>query len=163
MSIVRGSYNATWNSLSVGNTEIGFRHSYNYRGRTINFDAIGETPVDTIFAGMTMTVDFVAQEYDAAAVDSLRWPFNATIGQLAPAGQSLWELARPLVLTACGSTAPSTITFYKTILAPDFDLDIDYSHRERPLPMRLIVFPVRAGATSQMPSGCNDIIFFVEA
>lgn len=167
MSVIRGAYNATYNALAVGNTEVGFRLSYSYRGRNINFDAVGETPVDVIFSGISITIDFVAQEYDAAAIDILRWPFNGIVGSIDPAGLSMWEAAKPFVLTGCtNGVDPQTITFYKTILAPDFDLDIDYSHRERPLPMRLIVFPVKYNAagytTPAMPSGCTDIVFFEE-
>jgi len=167
MSVIRGSYSATWNALAIGNTEVGFRKSYSYRGRNINFDAVGETPVDTIFAGITMTIDFVAQEYDAAAIDSLRWPFHATLGTVAPAGLSLWTAAKPLILTSCVTGVdPATITFYKTILAPDFQLDIDYSHKERPVPLRLMVFPVAYSqggyATPSMPTGCLDVVYFEE-
>lgn len=168
MTIIRGAYTATWNSLAVGNTEIGFRVSYSYKGRPINFDAVGETPVDIIYAGLNMNIDFVAQEYDAAAIDSLRWPWDGIIGNLSPAGLSIWELAKPLILTGCTSGVdPETITFYKTILAPDYNLEIDYSHKERPLPIRLIVLPVKyngAGyATPALPSGCTDLVYFDEA
>ena len=171
MTIIKGTYASTYNGLDTGNTEVGFRKQYSYQGRNINFDAVGVTPVDIIFQGMRMTVDFVAMEYDAPAVDSLRWPFHATPGQLDPAGQSLWDLARPLILTACNvATVPATITFYKTILAPEFDLELEYSHRERPVPMRLMVLPVQfdatgayAGATLLRPNGCNDIVYYEEA
>lgn len=170
MSVIRGSYSATYDGFNVGNTEIGFRHSYSYRGRNINFDAVGETPVDIIFSGMNMSVSFVAQEYDAAAIDYLRWPFNATIGITSPAGLSLWQAAKPLLLTGCNTlTDPQTILFPKTILAPDFDLDIDYSHKERPLPMRLMVFPVSFESDGSVyytdpayPHGCEDVVYFIE-
>lgn len=168
MTIIRGSYNATYNALSIGNTQVGYRHSYSYQGRPINFDAVGNTPVDTIFAGISMSVDFVAQEYDAAAIDTLRWPFNAAIGRVAPAGLSMWQLAKPLILTSCiNGINPQTLTFIKAILAPDFDLDIEYSHKERPLPMRLTVFPVKYEADGdysvpEMPTGCNDLVYFTE-
>jgi hypothetical protein len=168
MTVIRGSYSGTYNSLAIGNTEIGFRVSYSYKGRNINFDSVGDTPVDIIFAGLNMNVDFVAQEYDAAAIDTLRWPFDAIQGNLSPAGLSMWLLAKPLVLTGCTTGVdPQTITFYKTILSPDFNLDIDYSHRERPLPMRLIVFPVKYNsegyATPELPSGCTDLVYYDEA
>jgi hypothetical protein len=170
MSVVRGSYSATYGGFSVGNTEIGFRHAYSYRGRNINFDAVGEIPVDVIFSGINMSVSFVAQEYDAAAIDLLRWPFNATVGVTSPAGLSLWEAAKPLLLTGCNvNTEPQTILFPKTILAPDFDLEIDYSHKERPLPMRLMVFPVSYSGDGSIdydeplyPQGCEDVIYFIE-
>lgn len=170
MSIVRGSYFGTYKGFSIGNTEIGFRLSYSYRGRGIMFDAVGETPVDTIYTGINMRVSFVAQEYDAAAIDLLRWPFNTTIGETSPAGLSLWEAAGPLLLTGCNVlTEPQTILFPKAILSPDFDLDIDYSHKERPLPMQLSIFPVAVeGDTSDYydgpsyPAGCTDVVYFIE-
>lgn len=167
MSVIRGSYSATYNALAVGNTQVGFRHSYSYNGRNINFDAVGETPVDIIFAGLNMNVDFVAQEYDAAAIDILRWPFHVTPGQVDPAGLSLWQAAKPLILTSClTGVNPQTLTFIKAILAPGFDLDINYSHQERPLPMRLVVFPVKYNAvgytTPEMPTGCDDVVYFTE-
>lgn len=167
MTVIRGTYNAVYNSLSIGNTQVGFRKNYSYRGRPINFDAVGETPVDTLFAGLELSVDFVAQEFDASAIDILRWPFHATIGQLDPAGQSLWELAKPLLLISCHTDIdPQTILFPKAILAPEYQVSIEYSHRERPLPMRLQVFPVmydsEGYATPSMPSGCEDIVYFVE-
>jgi hypothetical protein len=167
MGIVRGAYTATWNALDVGNTELGFRESYQHRGREINFDAVGETPVDTIFTGVSMFVDMVLQEYDAAAIEDLRWPWHSVPGQMFPAGDSLWELARPLVLTSCRTgTNPQTKSFYKAILATDFDLDILYSHRERPLPMRMRIFPLKynaAGyATPEMVDGCSEYIFYEE-
>lgn len=170
MSVIRGSYSATYNGFNIGNTEIGFRHSYSYRGRNINFDAVGETPVDVIFSGMQMSVSFVAQEYDAAAIDRLRWPFNSLIGVTSPAGLSLWQAAKPLLLTGCATNVdPETILFPKTILAPDFDLDIDYSHKERPLPMRLVVFPVSFEedissyiSSPSYPAGCANVVYFIE-
>lgn len=163
MTVIRGAYNATYNSLSIGNTEVGFRKSYSYQGRDINFDAVGATPVDSIFDGLTLNIDFVCMEYDAAAIDILRWPFHATIGTLAPAGLSMWQLAKPLVLTSCTTGVnPQTITFYKAILAPGYDLELEYSHRERPVPLRMMIFPVKDGATGSLPDGCNDIVYFTE-
>lgn len=168
MSVIRGAYSATYNALAVGNTEVGFRMSYSYKGRNINFDAVGEVPVDVIFAGISLTVDFVAQEYDAAAIDILRWPFNGIVGTIDPAGLSMWQQAKPLILTGCtNGVDPQTITFYKAILAPDYDLDIEFSHKERPLPIRLMVLPVKYNSegytTPEYPSGCSDVVYFEEA
>ena len=170
--VVRGSYYGTYDGVAIGETEVGFRHSYSYNGRNITFDSVGETPVDIIYAGLNMNVDFVAQQYVAAAIDDLRWPFNFIIGTVAPAGLSIWAIAKPLLLTSCVTGVdPQTIFFPKAILAPGFSLDIDYSHKERPLPMRLMILPVRYNAEGYegtgeddilMPSGCTDIIYFEE-
>lgn len=165
MAIVRGAYIGTYNALAIGNTEIGYKHSYSYRGRGIVFDVVGGNPVDILLDGIDMKVSFVAQEYDSAAIDILRWPFHANVGETQPTGFSLWEAAKPLLLTACGTTVPETILFPKTILAPDFTLDINYNHLERPLPMQLMVFPVQEAASYAvplMPDGCENIVYFIE-
>lgn len=169
MSIIRGTYNGTYNGFDIGNTQVGFRKSYSYNGRAINFDSVGQTPVDIIFAGLQMKVGFVAQEYDAEAIDILRWPFGTIPGRASPQGLSMWEQAKPLLLTACKNTnIPQSILFPKAILAPDYTIDLDYSHTERPLPMSLVIFPVKYEAgdpeydTPLMPSGCSEIVWFVE-
>jgi hypothetical protein len=169
MSIIRGSYNGLYNGLAIGNTQVGFRKSYSYQGRNINFDAVGQTPVDIIFAGLQMKVGFVAQEYDAAAIDILRWPFHSIPGRVSPQGLSMWEQAKPLLLTACRTTnIPQAILFPKAILAPDYTIDLDYSHTERPLPMSLVIFPVRYNSedpeyeTPLIPSGCGEVVWYVE-
>lgn len=168
MTVIAGSYSGTWNALAIGNTAAGFRKNYAYKGRQIQFDAVGEANVDQIFTGLNMTVDFVAQEYDAAAIDTLRWPFASTIGRVNPAGLSMWQAAKPLILTSClTGVDPQTITFYKTILAPEYEISTEYSHRERPLPMRVIVFPVKYEAggdysTPSHPTGCEEIVYFSE-
>lgn len=163
--IIKGPYNGTWNGLNIGNTLVGFNHKYSYRGRRIQFDSIGETDVDIILSGLSMSVDFVGQEFDAAAIDTMRWPWHATIGQMPVSGVSMWELAKPLILTSCKTGVnPMTITFYKTILAPDFEIDTKYSHEERPLGMRMMVFPVKYDsegyATPELPTGCEDNVYF---
>lgn len=167
MSVIRGSYTGTYNALNVGNTEAGFRQSYSYQGRNINFDSVGETPVDVIFAGINITVDAVFQEYDAPAIDLIRWPFTATPGLLDPAGLSMWAAAKPLILTSCTGVLPLSIEYPKAILAPEYSLDIDFSHRERPVPMRFIILPVQFEAlgdysSPSLPNGCEDVVYFVE-
>lgn len=164
---MRGSYVGTYNALAIGNTQIGFKTSYSYRARGIMFDTVGSTPVDMLFDGMDFKVSFVAQEWTAAARDALRWPFSATPGELVPSGISLWTAAKPLLLTACDAltTVPVTILFPKAILAPDYTLDTDYNHLERPLPIQLIVFPVKkAGsyAVPLLPDGCNNVVYYIE-
>ena len=170
MSIVKGAYIGSYNSLDIGNTQIGFKHSYSYRGRNIVFDVVGSNPVDILLDGLDMKVSFVAQEFDLEAIDILRWPFSGTVGITQPTGISMWELAKPLLLTGCSeTTSPSSILFPKTILAPDYTLDIDYNHLERPLPMQLLVFPVQfeqsgdpSYDTPLMPNGCNPVLYFIE-
>ena len=167
MSVIAGAYNATWNGLSLGNTEGGFRKSYNYDGLQIRFDSVGSGVIDIIRTGLAMFVDFVLMEYDAAAVDALRWPFDGTIGSYSNSGASMWQAAKPLVLTSCRQIDPATITFYKTIMAPGYSMELDYAgSKERIVPLRLIVFPIKYAAeissNPEMPNGCEDAIYFEE-
>lgn len=164
MPVVAGPYSATWNALSLGNTIQGFEKSYSMGARPIQFDAVGETPVDMLVNRMIMTVDFILAEADVAAISTITWPWHATRGRFPRSGTSLFTYAKPLVLTACDTINPLTITFFKTILAPDFQERIRYSHMERYIPIQLYVFPIKQGseALPLQPTGCNDISFFAE-
>lgn len=168
MSVISGAYNATWNALAVGQLEVGgIRERYSWNGREIRFDAVGMAPVDSLFGGIAMALDLVAMEYNAAAIDTMRWPFHIIPGTVPPAGLSMWEKAKPLVLTGCRDDVdPLTKTFHKTILAPGYDVELDYSaNKERSVPLRVLVFPVKYAAdyaVPLMPTGCSDIVYYSE-
>lgn len=167
--IVAGAYSGTWNALAIGNVgQGGYKNRYNYSRKDIFFDAVGNIPVDALFTGVNMFVDFVLMQYNKAAIASMTWPWHATRGRAPVAGTPLWDLAKPLVLTACDATVnPSSITFIKTIIAPDYDTIHNYSGtEERMIPMRLIVLPVKYNAigyaTPARPDGCVDVAYFTE-
>lgn len=169
MSVTSGAYSATWNALAIGQFELGgIRERYNWQGKEIRFDSVGMSPVTMLFGGIVMAVDFVAMEYDAAAIATMRWPWHANTGQVPPAGTDMWARAKPLILTSCRADInPQTKTFFKTILAPGYDVELDYSAvKERSVPIRLLVFPVKhdAGgyATPAMPTGCLDNVYYTE-
>ena len=117
---------------------------------------------------LEMYIDFVCMEYDAPALATMMWPWHALRGIDYVAGQSQWARAKPFIMTSCRSDInPLTITFPKTILATDYDLQLDYtSSKERVIPIRLKVFPVQYNAAGYaspvMPSGCVDIAYFTE-
>lgn len=163
MTVVAGPYTATWNALAVGNTATGFEHSYAVGARPIQFDSVGETPIDLLINRMVMTVDFVIAEADSAAIATMLWPWHTTKGVFPRSGTSLFSLAKPLILTACDTINPATITFYRTILSPESQQRILYSHRERYIPVQLYCFPVDnvSGPTVQ-PTGCNATKYFEE-
>lgn len=175
--VVSGAYTATWNSLAIGNVGLGgYKLRYSYLQREINFDAVGLTPVDQIFTGLVMMLDFVCMQYNYAAIATMSWPWSvsgmATKGTVKPAGFSMWDAAQPFVMTACcGSMAnPSAITFHKTILAPNYEIVQDHSGvQEKMTPIRLIVFPVAFNTTVspvhspvQRPAGCAGTTYYTE-
>lgn len=184
-NIVSGAYFAYWGagdylstdpiSYALGNTQTGIRVSHNYQGRDINFDALGAAPADSLFLGVSMTIDFVLMEWGLGGavrpgIEQLRWNSftGATLGYSKPAGGSLWERAKPLVLRGCfNNIDPQEIVFFKTILMPGFDLDTNYSHIERVLPVRMMVFPVGYEAEIDpdnpiRPIGCSELAYFEE-
>ena len=166
MPVISGAYSAQWNAVTLGNANAGYRVNHSYQGRDIRFDSVGTTPVDTIETGLGMTIDFVLMEYDLAAVKAIRWPFHPVEGIKYTAGSSMWSLAKPLILTSClTGVNPQTITFYKTILAPNFGVEINFSGvMERMVPMRLHVFPVGFDAGGYtiptLPNGCGELVYF---
>jgi hypothetical protein len=167
--IVAGAYYGTWNGLAVGNVgQGGYKMRYNYSRKDIYFDAVGNIPVDALFTGVNMFVDFVLMQYNKQAIASMTWPWKATRGIAPAAGTPIWDLAKPLILTACDSTVnPTSITFLKTVIAPDYDTIHNYSGtEERMIPMRLIVLPVKYAsegyATPARPDGCADVTYFTE-
>jgi hypothetical protein len=167
--IVISSYSATWNALAVGNVaKGGFKKRYNYSRRDVLFDAVGDTPVDMLFTGLNMFVDFGVMQYNKEAIATMTWPWDVIRGTVPNAGKSLWLMAKPFVLTACDADAnPTSITFIKTIIAPDFDTIHNYSGtEERMIPMRLIVLPVKYNSggytTPERPIPCEKVTYFTE-
>lgn len=169
MTVISGYYSATWNSLAIGNLEVGgIRERYSWQGRPIRFDGVGMVDVDQLFMGTSMSLDFVCMEYDAAAIATMRWPMHSVPGRSSAAGLSMWEKAKPFVTTACRSGInPTTKTYLKTILAPNYELQLDFSGtKERSVPIRLLVFPVKYNAegytSPELPSSCSDMVFYTE-
>jgi hypothetical protein len=168
--IIAGAYTGTWNALAIGNIGLGgYKLRFNYSRKDVFFDAVGNVPVDSLFTGFNMFVDFVLMQYNKEAVETMTWPWGVR-GTTPAAGYSIWDRARPLVLTACeqdDTVNPKSITFIKTIIAPDYDQIHNYSGtEERMIPMRLIVLPVKYSgtgyATPLRPDGCADIVYFTE-
>lgn len=170
MTVTSGAYRATWNALALGELQLGgFRHRYSKNGREIKFDSVGDTPVDIIQLGIRMYVDAVLMEYDKVLLSKINWPWHAIHGTDYTAGQSLWEAAKPLILTSCTSgITPLTRTYWKAILATGFEVENSFSGvEERVTPVRLMIFPVKyesdaSYSTPLMPSGCGELVYFDE-
>jgi hypothetical protein len=151
---ISGAYSATYAGLSVGQVAMGgYRMRYSYDVKPINYDAVGSSPVDSLFMGLSMFLDFVCMEFkaDANTIRRMSWPFDINNwggglrGAVGPAGYSIFKQAQPFIMRACTPALvdPVTITFPKTYLAPGFEVSQDHSGTtERVIPMRLIVFPV---------------------
>lgn len=151
MGFIAGRYTATWNSLALGQSADGLRVMHQIFKRLITGDAWGDTPQDGIYRGAAVMVSVNLIEYNAAAIATLKWPYNATawdmgvIGRL-DVGSSL---VKSLVLTAVASTpaasTPASITMANTILAENFPVEILLAPDLREVPIRLRTYPNGSG------------------
>lgn len=158
---ISGAYSATYAGLPVGQVALGgYRLRYSYDMKPINYDSVGSSPVDSLFMGLSMFIDFVCMEFkaDANTIRMMSWPFDINNfagagkrGTTGPAGFSIFRQAKPFIMRACTPALvdPINIVFPKTYLAPGFEVAQDHSGTtERTIPMRLIVFPCDAVYTS---------------
>jgi hypothetical protein len=171
--VVSGAFSSVWNELDVGNVALGgYKLRYSYLQKEINFDAVGLTPVDALFTGLIMLIDFVCMQYSSEAISEMAWfmgDSTAGRGRVKAAGFSLWDAAKPFIMTSCSMTNnPTAMTFHKTILAPNFEVVQDHSGvTEKVVPMRLIVFPVAYNGDNDYtpplrPVACTDTVYFTE-
>ena len=167
--VLVGAYNGFWGGLAIGQVGLGgYKMRQTYNRRDINFDSVGMTPVDTLFMGVNMFVDFVVMQYNQAAIKSMTWPWSTTRGQAPAGGAAMFDYAKPLVLVACNADLnPRCITFYRTVIAPDFEQVTNFSGvEERMIPMRHIVFPIAARESLSQPitrpTGCNGTVYYTE-
>lgn len=160
MSFVSGAYSATYNSLSLGKIEDGFTMSYRRFSETITTDVTGDAIQDGVYRGVQMTISFIVSEWDATGAQSAFWPFSATLGKLGDLGQLDTTLAKPLVLTSCGTHNPDSITFHKALLSPDFDVTQLFANRHRKVALQMNVYPVLATTAASSFGQCDELKLF---
>jgi len=183
-SVVAGSYLATWNGLDLGLVAVG-GYTLRYRNSSIPItaDISGEAKIDGIYTGTRPSISMVLQNWNAQAIEPLIWWMGTQrsgfagyeFGKTNGVGLKEFDAAKPLVLTAChqsggNATAanptidPLSITFFKTLLAPDTDVDIIFSHQPRFLPLTLDIMACSvAGSSNPIISrvnNCGDISFW---
>jgi hypothetical protein len=163
-SVVAGAYRSAWNGYDMGLiTGEGFQLRYRNTAIPITADITGETIVDMIHTGTLPTITMTLMNWNAQAIEPLSWwmGFGDGIagyewGVTDGVGQKAFDFAKPLVLTAChyqeGESAgplaanptidPLSMTIYKTIPAPDQDIEVLLSHKPRFITLTLQILPV---------------------
>ena len=148
MSFIAGGYTAVWNSLSVGQIAAGSRITHQVFKRLISGDAYAESPQDGVYRGGEVVIGFTSLEYDAAAIQTIKWPYSATKWDLGTVGRTDVgsSLAKSLIFTAVAGTpaaaTPATMTFAKAILHENFPVEVLYAPDLREVPLRMRVYPV---------------------
>lgn len=147
MSFIAGRYTATWNSLALGQTAEGFRLSHQFFKRLITGDAFAQAPQDAVYQGAEVTSQCRLIEYDAAAVQTLSWPYNATKWVNGTVGRTDVgsSLVKSLVLTAVSGTpaaaTPATWTSLLSILQEGFPVELLFAPDLREVPIRMRHYP----------------------
>jgi hypothetical protein len=149
-SFIAGPYTATWNALALGQSAEGWRVSHSFFKRLITGDSFAQSPQDEVYQGAEMFVNFRLTQYDAAAVQTVMWPFGAylTMGQVGRVSAQQ-SIAQSLVFTAVAgtpaATVPATLTLTKTIIAEGHPVDLLLAPDLREVPLRLRSFPNASG------------------
>lgn len=184
-SIIAGAYKATWNGLDLGLvTTDGYQLRYRNTSIPITSDITGESIIDEIYTGTQPTITMTLQHWNAQGLEALIWWMGTqagfadySFGKTNGVGLKGWDAAKPLILQAChvsgGDTPtvsdanptidPYSITFFKTLLASNLDLQVVFSHQPRFVTVTLNIFPVSITTPNDPPTrvqSCNEIWFW---
>ena len=185
-TVIAGSYRSFWDELDMGITLDGFSLSQANSGIDITADITGDTVIDTIYAGTTLSITVTLEHWNAQAIEPMIWwmgnsvPASYDWGLTDGVGQLQWDAARPLILYSCHAVGvsvdggtfnnatgvnaanpyidPLDIVFPKTILRKDTNLDMVFSFQPRYLTLTLDVYPISAdfGLTDWNPNQPYD-------
>lgn len=154
MAFIAGQFTATWNALAIGQTADGFKLNWKFFKRLITGDNMAQTPQDAVYQGAEMFIGYTCISYDAAAVQTVMWPYSATRWDMGVIGRTDVgsAIAKSLVLTAVAgtpaATLPATQTFLTAVLAEGFPVEILFAPDLREVPIRQRIYPSAAGVFS---------------
>lgn len=146
-----GTMTATWNALALGQTADGFRIVHQLFKRMILGDLMAESPQDAVLRGAELAIAFRLIQYDAAAIQTIKWPLSATKWDMGVVGRTDVgsAVAKSLVLTAVVGTPaaalPATMTCLLSVLHENFPVEILVAPDLKEVPLRLRVYPSATG------------------
>lgn len=158
MTLIAGPYTVTYNSQVLGIIEDAWSLEITPSVDSIQGDNLGDSVQDGVYRGGNCFLDFVLQEFDAAAARLAFWPYNSIFGDVGQVGTLQSSFAKTLVLTAvAGTTAftegPKTITSTDNcVLAANFPIRMLFGSRLRSVPIRFQLLPydhTHSGGTAQ--------------
>lgn len=152
MPFIAGPYQATWNSVSVGQLEDGFEIEHSLSQEDIVGQDMGDSVQDGVYRGGNMFINMTLMEYSqSSAMLALWWVHSQVLGRMGQVGTLMQQTySQPLVLTAVAGTPalgnPTTITCAHAALAANFDVRLLLAPRLRRVPLRLRLYPYSDGA-----------------
>lgn len=146
MSFIAGGYTATFDSSALGQIEAGFTLDFSFMKRIITGDNFAESPQDAVFRGMAAFIQYTLLEYNAAGAIKAMWPYGTTFLTLASkVGVLDSSVVKSLVLTAVAGTpaaaTPATLTLPRSILAPNYPVNLLFAPDLRTVPIRQQCYP----------------------
>jgi hypothetical protein len=148
---IGGPYSMTYNSLTSGHTEEGFRIEEDLLTEEVRGDAHGDTLVDEFYRGQNVSMRFMAIEWGAAGLATMMQPHSSTPGTRGTGGiisRLMEALAQQIVLTALSGTpaaaAPASLTATKAVRTGKTGYALTSKHRKVDLTMRF--YPVVASS-----------------
>lgn len=148
-TFISGAYTSTYNAVSPGITEEGFKITQELKQEVIDqSDAHGDATLDYVYRGGNAFCMFDCKAYKAGSTTPF-WPWATALGLMstaaAPIGRLASDVAVSFVLTSVANTpaaaAPATLTATKAILAPNFSGDLLFNSKLRRVPIRLQFLP----------------------
>lgn len=117
-----GHYEATYDNTDIGTTEVGFNLNRTWNREDIRVDDFGDTVVDAIYRGYSLSIDFQLSSWSVVAIDKLMHPFSGTMGVVTDVGQAVFTvIAKELVLTPVTGINDLNLTYTFPRVVPDRD------------------------------------------
>lgn len=141
-NFVAGWYAATIANKALGATQDGFRTSRSDFKEDITVDEYGDMPVDAVYRGAAMRLQFRLAEWNAAGRDEILHFYDDTVGKVEKVGKLLVgnSLVKQLVLTPqLSGTGQFTYTFPR--IAPDGDRSWNKNNRLRVVEVSVMAYP----------------------
>ena len=149
VAVVAGAYTGTYNSNPLAYTRRGWNVNFAQKVERIEeSDLYGETLIDEVYRGGTITIDTICRVYSTNVTAALQ-PWGGAVGQVYTSARPIGQLAsaqnagagNALVLTVVSSTPAvgniNTLTA-KVIIAAD-QLQIMLNSQARDVPVRFDV------------------------
>ncbi len=149
---VAGAYTGVYNSASLGILdESGYVLSFQPKGQDIDStDQFGMTLIEGLWLGGSWRVRFRTKEWNTGMQGAFQ-VYGAASTTPAPSfalgiiGRKYSAISLALVLTATTGTpaasSPASLTASQALLAPNSNLDINFTSRLREVPIEMICLP----------------------
>ena len=154
IAAIGGPYSMTYNALTSGHTEEGFRVEEDLMTEEVRGDAHGDTLVDEFYRGTNVSIRFTAIEYSAEGIATMMAPHSATPGTRGSGGiisRLMEALSKQVVLTVLAGTPaatnPASLTATKAIRTGKTGFTLTSKMRKTELTLRL--YPIAASGVLQ--------------